>query len=389
MATNGTALSTGVGALQLTPSSGNQTGSAWADIPQTVINGFSTSFTFQFTNPSPTPADGIAFVIQNAPTGLAAIGYTGGNGGAIGYGDDDADQHITTGISSSLAIELDSYQNGWDTNNNHVAVQSCGTGYNTSHHGYSCLITNPNSNLNSDSTFGISGVSGSFADGQMHTVTIQYNPPSSPCTPVSTNNLCIYIDQTTTPALSVYVDLSTIGLTSGGAAYVGFAGATGGSFETQDILSWNFISTTIIQTFNTNQPTTSNFTTPGGENQQTLDLSTATSLTCNGQQNNACPAITLITTNNNVSASATWPQYVNGTPRATVVSRHARATAARAICVPCSSMLASEATLPKAKRTITTAPASRLATTMEPSPSMTFGILSIQSPRLQRAQRFL
>src|SRR5271168_2676219 len=59
------------GALQLTQSLGNQTGSAWAVNPQAVVYGFSTTFTFQLTNPStPAPGDGFAFVIQNAPSGL-------------------------------------------------------------------------------------------------------------------------------------------------------------------------------------------------------------------------------------------------------------------------------------------------------------------------------
>ena len=136
--------------LRLTDATGSQVGSAWFNTPQPVQNGFSTSFQFQFTNPSGTPADGIAFVIQNAPVvgegssstgGLHAIGFTGGNGGALGYGDRDANGNPSTGegIPNSIAIEFDSYQNGgWDNDAHHVAVQSCGNGPNTSHHGYLC-----------------------------------------------------------------------------------------------------------------------------------------------------------------------------------------------------------------------------------------------------------
>ena len=39
------------------------------------------------------------------------------------------------------------------------------------------------------------------------------------------------------------VDLSSIGLGDGGTAFVGFTGATGGDFETQDIQSWIFTPT--------------------------------------------------------------------------------------------------------------------------------------------------
>ena len=140
-------------ALQLTSSSSNQTGSAWYGTPQAVENGFTTTFQFQFTNPSNPPADGIAFVIQSSSP--AAIGYTGGNGGALGYGDADSNANPSQGqgIPNSLAIEFDTFENAWDPAPNptnasvsHVAVQSCGTGPNTSHHNYLCGGTSgPNS----------------------------------------------------------------------------------------------------------------------------------------------------------------------------------------------------------------------------------------------------
>ncbi len=55
LAQNGNAMLVSVGstALQITTSAGNQTGSAWYITPQTVQNGFTTTFQFQFTNPSP------------------------------------------------------------------------------------------------------------------------------------------------------------------------------------------------------------------------------------------------------------------------------------------------------------------------------------------------
>jgi hypothetical protein len=243
------------GYLQLTTSTGNQFGSAWAVTPQTVVNGFTTTFVFQFTNPSSPPADGIAFVIQNS--GLGAIGYTGGNGGAIGYGDDDANAYPNTGIPSSLAIEFDSYLNGWDPDADHVAVQSCGTAYNTSHHNQSCSVTGGsevNSTLGITAAGALAASGVTITDGNPHTVTIQYTP-GTPCNASNskdTNNLCIYIDQENVtppvPALTVSVNLSMLlKLGTGGTAYVGFTGATGGDWETQDILSWSF-SQTIVGT---------------------------------------------------------------------------------------------------------------------------------------------
>src|ERR1051325_3268757 len=98
---NGSAGQSGT-VLRITKASGNQVGSAWFVTKQPLANGFSTTFKFQFTNPSNPPADGMAFVIQNA--GTSALGSPP-NGGALGYGDDDGNQHPQLGISSSIAIE--------------------------------------------------------------------------------------------------------------------------------------------------------------------------------------------------------------------------------------------------------------------------------------------
>jgi hypothetical protein len=115
--------------LRLTPDQMSQVGAAWFNIKQPVANGFTTTFTFQLSHAG-FPADGIAFVIQNAPVsnelspgGLSAIGL---GGGGIGYDT----------IPNSLAVEFDTYANGEfnDPNANHVAVQSCGTGPNSVTH---------------------------------------------------------------------------------------------------------------------------------------------------------------------------------------------------------------------------------------------------------------
>ncbi len=251
-------LSSGSNLLQLTSSAGNQIGSTWFSTPQTVENGFTTSFQFQFTNPSTPPADGIAFVIQNSSTETTkAIGFTGGNGGAIGYGDDDsnADPSTGEGIPNSLAIEFDTYQNGWDPAGNgngsdsHVAIQSCGMGRNTSHHNYQCVPGGPNS------TVGAPVVTATnMADGNVHSVTITYTAACSTCSPSTSANLQVMLDGVDVFASPVTVDLSTIGLGAGGTAYVGFTGATGGDFETQDILNWTFAPTQQGQTINPTTP---------------------------------------------------------------------------------------------------------------------------------------
>ncbi len=219
--------------LRLTADTSSQDGSAWYITPQSIANGFTTVFQFQITHNVEfgVPADGIAFVVQRSQSfeggPLSALGE---GGGGIGY----------QSIDNSIAIELDTYQNGYDPNANHIAVQSCGTDYNTADHTVICGEDGPPSNL------GIAPMPGvNLADGNVHTVILQYDP----------GTLSIFIDNSGTPALTVHVDLaSLLSLDEGGAAYVGFTGATGAASENNDILSWTFTpggngtETTITQT---------------------------------------------------------------------------------------------------------------------------------------------
>jgi uncharacterized repeat protein (TIGR01451 family) len=236
--------------LQLTANSGNQYGSAWYTVPQVVQNGFTTSFKFQFTTTT-TPADGIAFVIQNA--GLTAIGSPP-NGGAIGYGasDDNPDPSQGAGIPHSLAIEFDTFRNGWDPaaspddlsgNVSHVAVQSCGNGPNTSHHSQACGGGGP-----TNSTLGaavlVPALASTGSPTGTHTVTITY----APLTGSTPANIHVMLDGHDLYSGGIPVDLSSIGLGDGGTAFVGFTGATGNDHETQVVQNWTFSPQTQIVT---------------------------------------------------------------------------------------------------------------------------------------------
>ncbi len=303
--------------LQITSSTGNQTGSAWYLTPQAVENGFTTTFQFQFTNASNPPADGIAFVIQNSSTG--AIGFTGGSGGAIGYGDADGNTNPSqgNGIPNSLAIEFDTFQNAWDPaavngSVSHVAIQSCGTGPNTSHHGYYCGggTTGPYS------TLGAPVGTANMSDGNTHSVTITYVPACPKCTPATVANIQVVLDGVNEYPNGVAVDLSTLGLGSGGTAYVGFTGATGGDWETQNLQSWTFSPTQQGQQINPNNPgsLTQSFVANSAQGQlQEFDFDYSVSQT--GGDLNIQPDTIPFVSNGGVSP-LDWASIVKGTAMA-------------------------------------------------------------------------
>ncbi|HEX8816965.1 MAG TPA: L-type lectin-domain containing protein [Terriglobales bacterium] len=204
--------------LRLTPNSTFTAGSAWYNTQQAVSGAFSTTFTFQLSggNTPDSPADGIAFLIQNSST--SALGP---DGCGIGFGDSSSGcTPASGGIPNSLAVEFNTYFNsGIDPNANDVTIQNCsGTGPNSVDPSCSIAV---NSNLPD-----------TMADGNVHTVTINYSGPSTKLLDVILDNVDLF------PGGLVF-DLTTLGLNSGN-AWVGFTASTGGGDDNQDILSWTF-----------------------------------------------------------------------------------------------------------------------------------------------------
>jgi hypothetical protein len=182
-------------ALHLNPESGGL-GAAWFGAAMPVANGFTTDFDFRITGGD--AADGLAFVIQNdGPDAL------GDSGGGIGY----------QGLRNSLAVELDTFWNGDEPADNHVAVHSAGQDPNSA--GRAALLGQP-------------AVVDSIADGQTHHVRVVYVP----------GKLEVFVDDITTPTLVLDVDLSSLLALDAGTALVGFTAATGGFWEGHRIESW-------------------------------------------------------------------------------------------------------------------------------------------------------
>jgi len=174
-------------AIQLTSDGTDAIASAfWYTTPANVESGFST--TFSYTISPSGGADGLAFVIQNDPSGSSAIGT---DGGALG----------ANGIANGVAIAFRTYIF------NDVEIDSCGVG-NTIVIGGCVVASIPESAL--------SGT---------HTVQITQ----------SGGTLKVSLDGN--QILSSSVNLANA--VGGNTAYVGITGGDGSASETAVINSWS------------------------------------------------------------------------------------------------------------------------------------------------------
>jgi uncharacterized repeat protein (TIGR01451 family) len=234
--------------LRITPNATASAGSVWYNSQQSVTAAFSTTFTFQLSGSQATgygPADGFAFVIQ--ASGTSALGP---DGCGMGFAQGSCSAGPPAGISSSLAVDFKTYNDGYpNPNNNSVSIVSAGTGPNCIDQACNIAFNNNLPNApNSETQINL-------ADGGVHTVTISYTlapPPTAlacnvagapplPCLDVVLDGNDLFgggvpltIPNTNISAAS----LST--LIGSNSAWVGFTGGTGGGDDNQDILSWTF-----------------------------------------------------------------------------------------------------------------------------------------------------
>ena len=213
LALNGSASQSG-DVLQLTDQAGFVSGTAYYEtaIPVNSNTSFQSNFAFRITGGAG-GADGFTFHVQNSPEGTSALGPIGGY---FGY----------QGTTNSLAIEFDTYANGWDVNDNHVSVIVNGNAENA-------IITR--------------AYDFDFNDGATRYAWVDYN---------GTNNvLAVYISETNqkpgSPVLVTNVDLSSL---VGNQMYAGFSAGTGGFTNNHEIVSW---------TMNTEVPPIPNDPPPG------------------------------------------------------------------------------------------------------------------------------
>jgi hypothetical protein len=202
--------------IKLTNSRLYDYGAVWLKDRFSFTHDFETTFEFNVTKGSNGTmeensipgADGFAFVIQNRDNPVL-----GKKGGDIGY----------TGFSNSLAVEIDLYQNEYDPNGNHIAVQSMGFESNIPDH------------TNKKALLGINDKILTILKDSIYYVKIQYEWKNK--------RLRVFIDSTPNliiPHLEVYglnlVDL--LGLENVQYGYIGFTSATGAAYQEHNIYNW-------------------------------------------------------------------------------------------------------------------------------------------------------
>lgn len=190
--------------LRVTPAALDQSGSVFTttSVALSSTPSFSTYFQFRFTNPGGLcdsqgcGADGLTFAVQTV-----ANNSVGSGGQGIGY----------EGLSPSVAVEFDSWENGSDDgfSSNHIGIDV-------------------NGNMNSVVLAPITAAD--FNNGDIWNAWVDYDGTTLEAR-LSLSNI-----RPSAPLLSRTINLaSTLGSPN---VFVGFTSGTGGAFADHDVLSW-------------------------------------------------------------------------------------------------------------------------------------------------------
>ena len=198
------------GRLVLTRGVASESSAVWSQASYAVQPGFDTRFRFRVSDLVNGGAEGLAFVIQNL--GTAQLGQLGSG---LGY----------RGIGSFVAIEFDTAENADLVaddpagNANHIDIR---------------LRTPASSDLLVPAGRSLARTTGAIpnmSDGAEHEVRVRYDGTT----------LSVFVDDMTTPQLSVAVDLATRLNLTDGLAHVGLTASTGAAGSQRlEISSWSF-----------------------------------------------------------------------------------------------------------------------------------------------------
>ncbi len=188
---NGNALRISCNEYRLTAAVNTQTGSVWNNNKIDLTQPFNFNFDIFLGNNDSPGADGIAFVLQPISTSV------GTSGSGLGF----------QGITPSLGVTIDTYQNGPDNDPayDHIAIQVNGD----LNHNSANNIAGPVTALSS---------SNNIEDGAWHSLRVQWDP--------AFNTISAYIDGNL--RVTVVKDLVNTVFAGNPMVYWGFTGSTGG-----------------------------------------------------------------------------------------------------------------------------------------------------------------
>ncbi|MFT7588742.1 MAG: gliding motility-associated-like protein [Limisphaerales bacterium] len=195
---NADAIDLGGDCFQLTPAAAWRTGSVYHPTLIDLRKPFAIRTSLYFGSLDGTGADGMAFLLQPISTAV------GSSGGGMGY----------QGISPSLAVEFDTYENTsfLDPITDHVSFQQNGI---LDHTGASALTT----------PVDISALSGNVEDAAFHSVLINWDP--------TINEMSVEVDCAVRTSYTGDIIATIFG--GDPLVYVGFTGSTGGLFNNQRV----------------------------------------------------------------------------------------------------------------------------------------------------------
>ncbi len=242
------------------PDQGVPASSVWFSIPQPLSSGFTSYFRFVIHNPVTccAPGDGLAFVMQSASSTDASLCASGAQGTAISYAPGGLGY---TGIPNSVAIELDTHQDAWDPNANHVALQSCGANPNNPVHDSGVYTICSNNQVTSCSfnvmgtaipPLGVACGNGGCIDGIPVTVVVEYTGTSK----TDPHHLYVYVDpllipgthtpvanatpQIDVPGFMIEKEIPISPTAAGVTALVGLTASQASNSQTTDLIAWEF-----------------------------------------------------------------------------------------------------------------------------------------------------
>jgi hypothetical protein len=196
-------------ALRLVPPAPDQAGAAWAPAAFPTGQGFAATFTFRLgEGANGWRADGLAFVLAADPSGL---GDASRYGGSMGF----------EGLGATVAVEFDTFDNGTEDGDNHVALSIDGVLDNIA-------AARPYGVTGCDSA----GTPGCLSNGEIWTATVAYDAAAGALSVLVRDG-----DAGADAVISAYaLDLEEV---LGGHFHMGFSAGTGGGQMAHDLLSWS------------------------------------------------------------------------------------------------------------------------------------------------------